>query len=145
MDFNEYMAFVRKCKEEPIKELNESDFGDLEKTMGAELPAEFKSFYLKSNGEVENEYYSFSPIRYGFSIEKHIYVYAAQGISFGKKIPFATDIHGHTYLLSLENVSYGQVLFLQHEYEDEQEYDFVANNFTDFLNEFVSKNKTFLQ
>ncbi|MFB6364884.1 SMI1/KNR4 family protein [Paenibacillus elgii] len=70
---------------------------------------------------------------------------AKQGIHFGKKIPFAGDEYGHTYVLSLEDSSFGKVLFLQHEYEDNQEYEVVANSFSEFLAFFVSKGKTFVR
>ncbi|SCW31142.1 SMI1 / KNR4 family (SUKH-1) [Paenibacillus tianmuensis] len=148
MDFNEYMAFVRKCSQEPIQELTELDFNDLEKTLETKLPAEFKSYYLEYNGNdsaPDECCYLFFPIKYGFSIERRLEVYAKQGIHFGKKIPFAGDEYGHTYVLSLEDSSFGKVLFLQHEYEDNQEYEVVANSFSEFLTSFVSKGKTFLR
>ncbi|KEQ26659.1 SMI1/KNR4 family protein [Paenibacillus tyrfis] len=147
MDFNEYMTFVRKCSQEPIQELTELDFHELEKTLGTKLPVEFKSYYLEHNGNhsVPDECYLFFPIKYGFSIERRLEVYAKQGIHFGKKIPFAGDGYGHTYALSLEDNSFGKVLFLQHENEDNQEYEVVANSFSEFLIFFVSKGKTFVR
>ncbi|WP_411828388.1 SMI1/KNR4 family protein [Paenibacillus elgii] len=60
-------------------------------------------------------------------------------------MPFAGDGYGHTYFLSLEDNSFGKVLFFQHETEDHQEYEVVANSFSEFLIYFVSKGKTFVR
>ena len=143
MDFTEYKALVDEWRKETVKPLIKSDFNDLEKMMEKNLPTDFIDHYLESNGEIDSDKYSFFPIKYGFSLERFMYTQKQSGVEYAKKLPFASDLYGHKYVLSLEDDSYGHVLFLTHGYEDRQEYDFVSNSFLMFMNDYVSKGKTF--
>ena len=145
MDFAGYIAFVGKCREELIKPLKDSDFSELEGIFQISLPLDFKEFYLKYNGDYHPVEYKFYPIKYGFSIEKVIFIKREMGVEYGKKMPFATDGYGHIYVLSLEKDDYGQVLVLNHECEHEQRYEFIAQDFTEFMTEYVLKCRTVLK
>lgn len=145
MDFIAHKALIDEWRQEAIQSLTKSDFGDLEKVAEKSLPEDFISHYLQHNGQITSEKYSFWSIHYGISIERFMHIQKRQGIDFGKKLAFASDLYGHTYVLSLEDDSYGQVFHLRHEHEDKQAYDFVSDSFTAFMNDFVSAEKTFLR
>ncbi len=130
------------------KKLSKNDFVDLERIVGSTLPKEFIEHYMKYNGGSPTEelaeanpspLHGFNSIKYGaLSIETLLKDYAEQNIYFGKKIPFAYDAGGNLFVLSLEDDdTYGKVFFIGHEFVSEQNYEFVSDSFTEFVNQYA--------
>lgn len=127
--------------EDQEKALVESDLIEFERIFKIPLPEDFKRFYLVNNGGFlpegsdDNPFLlgGFTAIKYGDLPVEEVYASLINGLpELTGMIPFAYDVYGSCFLLSLREEDYGKVyIYLM----DEHELAFVAECFGDFIDE----------
>lgn len=131
--------------------LNEIELNDFEKENNIKLPGDYRSFLLECNGgePIPNKNGTPSTVvtyilgmhnhDYNSSLYKHVDMFKDRlPLS---TFPIATDPFGNLFIMSLHAEGHGHIYFWEHEGEPEYQDGnyvancfFVANSFTDFIN-----------
>jgi len=139
-------------------ELRQGDINSLVEALGKELPAEYESFLMKYNGgapvECELDFdgkklgISGDTLGYFFGLGRNSDILAKlENLSYflpKDMFPIADSPAGNLFLMSVNEKSYGNVYYKDHETEDSFEFDdskeelpesmvLVANSFNEFL------------
>jgi SMI1-KNR4 cell-wall len=127
------------------KRIEDSEFWSLEKTYSIKLPQEFKDFmqiyansgtieciYIQEDNGQEWELRLFCNYKM-----MHEYVGEFLDYKLGVKIPFGHDLSGWLFCLCLDEQDYYSVYIYRFDYEPEEAFFKIADNFEDFINALV--------
>ena len=124
------------------KNLTSDDMKKFNEFFNNKVPESFQDFYLKNNGGYPLNYEDgnifmlggFTPVKYGKRPIEKVYQDLIDAFDqLRDMLPFAYDYGGNAFLLSLKaDSSFGKIfVFLM----DEKEIEFIADSFTEFLEE----------